>query len=279
MSYELKTSLVVTTYKWPEALKITLQSVLKQSRPPDEIIVADDGSGRDTAEVVEHVLKSSKLRWRHVWHDDKGVRQSRIKNLAVKFSHAPYLIFIDQDTVLHPCFIEDHCSLACKGLFLQGKRVLLPKYYTETILDKELFKTPRLWVKGLGNRKNMFRSPILGRLLSRAKRFQTTLRGCNFSMFRSDFLEVDGFDELFDRSWGREDSDISYRLFHSGLRVRNLWFSAIQYHLRHKLINHWERDRLDSELKKNLQEKRRKAIKGFSQLSSEGEIIAASESF
>ena len=98
-------------------------------------------------------------------------------------------------------------------------------------------------------------------------------------MFCSDFLEVDGFDETFDLSWGREDSDICYRLFHSGIRIKNLWFLALQYHLFHGVVKKWEKAKLDQELQRNLEEKRVKSLKGFSRLSSEGEIIAASRNF
>ena len=103
-------------------------------------------------------------------------------------------------------------------------------------------------------------------MLSRQKRFQTSLRGCNLSMSREDFLRVDGYDETFDQLWGREDSDICYRLFHSKVRCRNLWFSALQYHLHHQVRKNRRRDRLDHELVLNRKERRVKAIKGFSQL-------------
>jgi hypothetical protein len=98
-------------------------------------------------------------------------------------------------------------------------------------------------------------------------------------MFHADFLKVDGFDETFDQSWGREDSDICYRLFHSDVRIKNLWFLALQYHLHHDVDKAWQKTRLDSEIEKNLQEKRVKALRGFSRLSSEGEVIAASKGF
>jgi GT2 family glycosyltransferase len=38
-------TLIVTTYNWPAALDLTLRSVARQSMRPDEVIVADDGSG------------------------------------------------------------------------------------------------------------------------------------------------------------------------------------------------------------------------------------------
>ncbi|MBN2033304.1 MAG: glycosyltransferase [Deltaproteobacteria bacterium] len=269
-------SLIITTYNWPQALKMTLQSVLEQSRFPDELIVADDGSGTETAQVVSNTLRPSQLKWVHVWHEDRGVRQSRIKNLAIRHSSGTYLIFIDHDVVLHPEFIADHLSMAGKGFFLQGKRVLLPPRYTKELLNKGFFVCPTIWMGGLGNRKNAFHLPLLGKLLAIPKASETSLRGCNLSMYRSNFLEVDGFDERFDGSWGREDSDICYRLFHKGIHVKNLWCMALQYHLSHSVTGNWEKERLDGELLRNVKEKRNKAIQGFSRLSQEGVVIASS---
>lgn len=279
MHNHLTASVIVTTYKWPESLRLALLSIIKQSVKPGQVVVADDGSGPKTAQVIEEILGSSDLKWCHVWHEDHGVRQSRIKNLAVKYSEYPYLIFMDQDVVIHPGFVADHLSMAQEGIFLQGKRSLLPGYYTEKVLSDGSFKPPSPWIRGLRNRKNTFRIPMLAKLLSRAKKYETSLRGCNLSMYKADFLKVDGFDEIFDQSWGREDSDICFRLFHCGLRIRILWFFALQYHLQHGVITNWEKERLDRELERNIKEKRIKALKGFSQLSSEGKIISASDGF
>jgi glycosyltransferase involved in cell wall biosynthesis len=269
-------SLIITTYNWPQALRLTLESVLAQSRLPDEVIVADDGSSPETARAVRNTLCASEIEWKHVWHEDRGVRQSRIKNLGVKHSTGAYLIFVDQDVVLHPEFVADHLSMARKGAFLQGKRVLLPVAYTDELVAKGAFSLPSLWMKGLGNRKNGVRLPLIGRILGRPKSFEASLRGCNLSMWKCDFLAVDGFDEGFDGSWGREDSDICYRLFHNDVRVKNLWFAALQYHLHHEVSKNWEKKRLDSELLQNVKERRTKAIKGFSRLSAEGGMIASS---
>jgi len=269
-------SIIITTFNWPEALEVNLRSVLAQTRKPDEVIVADDGSNSKTAEVVGKVLRPSKINWRHVWHEDKGIRQARIKNLGVKYSGSDYLIFVDHDVVMHPAFIADHLSAAEKGVFLQGKRSFLPEDYTREVLAKGFGNPPSPFLRGLENKKNAYRSPFLGRLFCRRKGFQKSLRGCNLSMHRTDFLVVDGYDETFDLLWGREDSDICYRLFHSGRKVQNLWFSALQYHLHHRVIKRRERDRLDEELERNRQEKRKRSLIGFSRLSPEGMVIASS---
>jgi len=276
---DLQAALIVTTYNWPEALSLTLQSVLRQTTRPHEVIIADDGSKPKTASVVAELLGPVNLRWCQVRHADAKVRQSRIKNLAAKHSQAPYLIFVDHDVVLHPDFVADHLAEAEKGIFLQGKRALLSERATIKVLAEGRFRVPSLLTRGLGNSKNTLHLPALGSLLARPKRFTTSLRGCNLSMFRSDFLTVDGFDETYDQSWGREDSDICYRLFHAGVRVKHLWFAALQYHLYHGVTANWDRERLDSELAGTLRDRRVKALRGFSRLSSEGGIIAASPGF
>jgi glycosyltransferase involved in cell wall biosynthesis len=273
----VKASLIITTYNWPEALAVCLDSALKQSYGNFEIIVADDGSKAPTADTVQRLLRPGTRPWRHVRHDDSGIRQARIKNLAVRHATGNYLIFIDHDVVLHPSFIHDHIENAAQDCFLQGKRVFLPRQLTRKSLAQGALDPPSLWIRGLGNRKNAWYCPPLGRHMARRKRFQVSLRGCNLSMPRQLFDAVDGYDETFDGIWGREDSDICYRMFHSGFRIKNLWWTGLQYHLDHPAIKHSGRDRLDEELDRIRTEGRTRALHGYSVLGPEGRIVASSE--
>jgi hypothetical protein len=272
----IKASIIITTYNWPKALNVVLSSIMSQSESQFEIIIADDGSSTETEALVQTVLRPCKHEWIHVRHNDNGIRQARVKNLAVKHAKSNYLIFIDHDVALHPDFVKDHLSMATSGCFLQGKRVFLPESLTNTILDKGFLPPINPWQKGLENRKNAFRFPRFGHWMSRPHHFQKTLRGCNLSMFYNDFIDVDGYDEVFDQAWGREDSDICYRLYHRGICVKNLWFSGIQYHMHHHVLKKREKDMLDDELNKIIAEKRNKAIKGYSTLSDEGVIVGQS---
>lgn len=273
----VKASLIITTYNWPEALAVCLNSALKQSYGNFEIIIADDGSKAPTADTVQRVLQTGPRPWRHVRHDDSGIRQARIKNLAARYATGDYFIFIDHDVVLHPCFIRDHIENAAQDCFLQGKRVFLPQPLTRRSLEQGVLDLPSLLTRGLGNRKNAWRCPSLGRHMARKKRFQVTLRGCNLSMPRQVFETVDGYDETFDGIWGREDSDICYRMFHSGYRIKNLWWTGLQYHLDHPAIKHTTRDRLDEELDRIRNERRTRALHGYSALSPAGCVVAASK--
>lgn len=272
-------AVIVSTYNWPQALSVVLRSLCNQSCSPAEIIIADDGSSQETAAAVEKVMRPTKFVWCHARQEDSGFRQARLRNLGVRFSHAPYLIFIDHDTVPHREFVANHLLFSESGFFLQGKRAFLPNPITQRILKLQghLFRPPAFWHKGIGNRKNTLYMPRIGRLFMRPKKFQTILRGSNLSVMRKDFINVDGFDELFDGLWGREDSDFCYRLFHSGVRCRNLWFAGLQYHLHHSTSSkRRERDRLDEELDRVRSERRTKAVRGFSNMDDEGQIINAS---
>lgn len=47
-------SLIISTYNWPEALGLVLDSVAYQTKIPDEIIIADDGSDDSTSKLIEN---------------------------------------------------------------------------------------------------------------------------------------------------------------------------------------------------------------------------------
>lgn len=52
---ELKVSVALCTFNGADFIEAQLESILKQSRPPDEVIVSDDGSQDDTLAVIERV--------------------------------------------------------------------------------------------------------------------------------------------------------------------------------------------------------------------------------
>ena len=272
-----RVAIIISTYNWPEALTRVLESALAQTERRFEIVVADDGSRKETADAVERVLRPAAVPWFHVRQEDTGFRQSRVRNLGVRYSRASWLVFVDHDTLLHRDFVADHLRLAGEATFTQGKRCFLPEARTGELLAGGLVGRwwPWPWSAGLENRKNAIRCRMLGGLFTRARTFQTSIRGCNLGVSRKDFLRVDGFDEFYDGVWGREDSDFCYRLFHAGVRCRNAAFSALQAHLFHRTVKRVGRDRWDDELEKVLVERRIRALRGFSAMDSEGMLVSA----
>lgn len=233
---KLTCTLIVTTYNRSDALEMTLFSVLNQQIKPNKIIIADDGSTDKTKQVIEKLQKTSPVPIIHSWQEDKGFRAARSRNLAIAKSSMNYIVIIDGDMILHPCFIKNHLDCARPKTFLQGSRVLL-----NDIVSKELVKNKNLSVslssKTAKNKLNGYYIPFISKIVSRKKRrHHKGIRSCNMSFFLSDFVSVNGFNEDF-VTWGGEDSEFVERFYNAGIKRRNIKFGAIQYHLYHKRSN------------------------------------------
>ena len=224
-------SLVVTTYNWPEALDLVIRSALDQSEPPCEIIVADDGSTSETADLVARHRAGASVPVLHVWQEDLGFRAAASRNRAIAVSKGEYIVIVDGDMLLHRDFIRDHRLLARPGSFIQGSRVLLSPEATRSRLDSGEYRVS-LFDAGLGNRKNALRLPGLSGVLAARTASLRGIRSCNMSFFREECLRVNGFNEQF-VGWGREDSEFAVRMINSGVLRRNVRFSAIAFHLWH----------------------------------------------
>jgi len=136
-------SVIVTTYKREDALDAVLRSLSRQSDRDFEVIVADDGSGPETAALVDRWKDATGRRLAHVWHADEGFRAAEIRNRAVLASHGEYCIFLDGDCIVRPNFIAAHRRLAERGWFVGGNRVLLSKEETARVLRER--DEPERW--------------------------------------------------------------------------------------------------------------------------------------
>ncbi|HVM38991.1 MAG TPA: glycosyltransferase [Sphingomicrobium sp.] len=86
-------SVVVPTYNRAEYIVETIESVLQQTYPNIEIIVIDDGSTDDTAEVIRPFAP----RIRYVWQDNAERGASR--NHGLRLASGKYIAFLDSDDV------------------------------------------------------------------------------------------------------------------------------------------------------------------------------------
>ena len=229
----MKTSLIITTFNWKEALELSVLSVMKQSRLPSEIIIADDGSGDETRALITRLQKTSTIPIIHSWQKNKGFRLSRSRNKALSIAKGDYIILIDGDIIIEEHFIADHMEAAMEGYFIQGSRVLLNANSTRHALENKCL-TLCITDPGVENRKNCIRSSFLSRLFSFTTRRLTGIKTCNFAFWRKHAETVNGFNEDF-VGWGREDSEFSARMLNYGIKRKNLKFKAVTYHLHHKI--------------------------------------------
>ncbi len=227
----MKISLIITTYNWKEALRLSLASCLQQTMPPAEIVIADDGSGPDTAALIQNFAAHSPIPVIHSWQEDQGFRLAASRNKAIAKSSGDYIILIDGDILLERNFIADHANFARPKSFVQGTRVLLSASLSQHILAQA--SLPESFCRSdVENKKNCIRSKLLSRLFSHRDCGRGGVRTCNFAFWREAALKVNGFNEAF-KGWGREDSEFTARLLHAGFIRRNIKFHALVYHLYH----------------------------------------------
>lgn len=233
-------SVIVTTYNWPSALAACLSSLLAQEDQEFEILVADDGSGTETRQLIAAFIETSHIGIRHVFHEDQGFRAGTIRNKAVAVSRGDYLLFVDGDCVVFPHFVSRHRRLAEAACFVPGNRLLLSKEFTEQTLryPQPLCQQPISFFLKQRFKKNINRVlPLLYLPLNklrclRPERWQNAMT-CNLGVWKQDFIAVNGFDELFE-GWGYEDSDLVVRLIHHGVKRKEGRFALPVLHLWHR---------------------------------------------
>tara|TARA_B100000795_G_scaffold270020_1_gene261944 strand:- start:17442 stop:18239 length:798 start_codon:yes stop_codon:yes gene_type:complete len=228
----MKLTLIITTYNWPKALLLVLESVEHQSIPPYEVIIADDGSTEKTKDLISNFNKKSELKIFHSWQDDIGFRASRSRNKALSKASGDYIVLIDGDTILHTDFIKDHIKNAEFGFFVQGSRTLLSEEKTKKTLSNKVIKFS-FFSFGLKNRKNSIHSNLLSGIFVNKKNHLRGIKSCNMAFYRNDCININGFNNDFE-GWGREDSEFVVRLINNGVKRKNIHFNAIQFHLWHK---------------------------------------------
>ena len=249
-------SVIVPTYNRPQALELCLQSLAEQSLLPQEILIADDGSGPETRAAVERMTEKLRKVFpvKHVWQDDIGFRKPRILNETVRQSTGDYLVVIDGDCMAHRDFIRAHAEESAPDSILSGKRVDLGKEITESLLKERKVLSSitlaMLWDSVFGSRPRtrkveegiVIKSKPLRRLLHRDAITDDGVWGCNFSLPRDLFYAINGCDEDF-LDGSIEDNDLGIRVLNQGCRLRSVRCLAIIYHLWHKSSWNFENEK------------------------------------
>lgn len=239
-------SVIVTTYNWPEALGLCLDSLFHQSDRKFEIIVADDGSKDEYSKLIRATCENSPVPIEYLHHEDKGFRAGTIRNKAVAASRGEYLLFVDGDCMMRPDFVSRHRTLAEARHFVPGNRLLLSRDLTKQVINERWpvylqsglsFVLLRLFGK-INRLMPLLKLPLGPLRYLRPRQWEKAMT-CNLGVWKSDFITVNGFDEVFE-GWGYEDSDLVIRLIHAGVKRKEGRFAVPVFHLWH---NEYDRSR------------------------------------
>lgn len=96
MADSVEVSAIIPTFNRRALLPVTIDSVLAQTRPVDEIIVVDDGSTDGTHELLAERYGD---RIRYAWQPNAGVSAARNRGMAM--ARGRYFALVDSDDTWH----------------------------------------------------------------------------------------------------------------------------------------------------------------------------------
>jgi glycosyltransferase involved in cell wall biosynthesis len=232
-----RVSVVVTTYNNPRGLQLVLTGLSRQSFKNFELLVADDGSGPETAVVITEFATRAPFPVRHVWHPDQGFRKCTICNKAILEAAGDYLVFFDGDCIPARNCLELHLRAARRDSYLAGGAVYLDRHLSERITPADVasgrLDRPGLWWARVNKRRRLLvrHIPLVRDLMNHRVPRQPSWRGGNSSAWAGHMRAVGGFDERF--TYGFEDADFGHRLQALGVHGRSIRYSNPVMHVEH----------------------------------------------
>lgn len=232
-------SVIISTYNSPTWLQKVLAGYVHQTYKDFELIIADDGSTKETKKVIDEYTHLFK-RLVHVWHEDNGFRKCEILNKAIEATKTDYLVFSDGDCIPRKDFLQTHFNQRSEGRFLSGGYFKLPLSISTAITlndiaNENCFNIPWLKANGLTpSFKNLklAKNKTLSSALNSITLTKPTWNGHNASGWKKDILQVNGFDERM--KYGGEDRELGERLTNNNITGKQIRYKAICVHLDHE---------------------------------------------
>ena len=214
----VRISAIVCTYRNPELLERTLQSLLAQTLDRDayEVIVVDNNSNDSTPEVVSRFPSV-----KYVAETTQGLAYAR--NAGIQAAQAPVLAFIDDDAEAEPgwlfALLEVYESVP-SAFAVGGKAVPIWDELPPSWLDENYYRALSLIDWGTKARPLTWPERIIG---------------VNCSFRREVFTQIGGFDialgRMGDYLIGSEDTEIQQRIHDDGCDVYYTPHAVVRHHV------------------------------------------------
>ncbi len=230
---------VVAAYNQLGPLRLALRGYLRQSVREFSLVVADDGSGKETTDYLQSFAKEARahgIPFEHCWQEDDGFRKTLILNEAIRRAKGESLyLFSDGDCIPPAHFVERHLAAHEPLSFHVGGAVRLDEAVSAGLtlddVDAGRFET---LVNDEHRREiaRLRRKSVWGVRLRKKRR--PRILGLNMAFDRTLFEGLNGFDERFGGA-GFEDSDLRDRAMRHvpRPRVKVLYGENDVFHLWH----------------------------------------------
>lgn len=214
----MRIALIVSHYNRRDLLDLCLHSVSLQTRKPDEVIVIDDGSkvpfgqsvplhlrdmrsmvyrrdmsGPNTACIQMEAVNVPEIIDLYIRQEHNDFGKWRLANKAILETNCDYLVFLDQDCIIPPDFIEIHERIAKRDQYVCAVYSNLQPWDTPFV-TRESISNGTLW-RNLNNR------------------YEGTPNvwfGSGSAVWKTDALRINGFDTR--AAWCGGDTNFSLRL-------------------------------------------------------------------
>ncbi|HTL71348.1 MAG TPA: glycosyltransferase [Candidatus Eisenbacteria bacterium] len=211
----MKISVIIATLNRPADLKIALESLMSQTRFPDEILIVDQSTNNQSKIVVSEMRllrpdRAASLRY--LVQEEKSLVKARNRGLAeatgdlVSFLDDDVALFEDYFLEIEKEFLSDSAIGCASGNTLVKKAPAGAKWGLRRFLMR-VFRLSdfngRMTASGFGY-------PIHEREITRRVEVDF-LPGCNMN-YRRTVIGDERFDEWFTGYGFREDVDFSYRM-------------------------------------------------------------------
>ncbi len=243
----MKTSIIICFYERLQHLKCCLDSLKSYADDFDEVVIADDGSGKSCVRQLKKMVHGYDFPVIHAWQPDEGFRAAAARNNGIRHASGDYLIFLDCDFIVLPGTIKFHFDAAKPGRFVGGFCKYLNEEQTNTIfkervsdkLLEDMYQSlPEEPI--IKNHRRFIRHRFFLRVGLASARKQRL--SSHFSVHRKDIEYINGYDENF-VGWGGEDEDLAIRFAEAGLEGKSIMREARVFHLWHSKElgdKHWK---------------------------------------
>ena len=234
MTRNIEIGVIVSSYQRPAHLMRTLTSIELQQGVEGkfEVVISDDGSEDETAELVQAFADRVNFPVTFVTHPHDGFQLARCRNEGAAASQARYILFVDGDCILPPDHLAEHLRRREVGVVMGGDCVRLDEEPSDQVtletLRQGLFPaTPRAEKRRM---RSQARKAWFYNLIGHATK--PKLIGNNIGIWWDDYQRLNGYDQNF-VGWGCEDDDLRLRAHRAGLKVKSILRWTYTYHLWH----------------------------------------------
>lgn len=136
---DLSFSVAMCTFNGARFLGAQLASIAAQDRPPDELVVCDDGSSDSSVEIVKQFARRAKFSTRLVVND-RNLGSTKNFEKAISLCQGAIVALADQDDVWYTCKLRQ-----IENAFLRSSEIVLVLSDADLIDDDSQLLGARLW--------------------------------------------------------------------------------------------------------------------------------------